>query len=84
MSIDHKLDLKTLNGICPGGYFYATRGTWTPCDGGKTMDGWGYIMCERLTKTEKDVLSEYPNVKVSIVMNMNAPEIVHDMVFIGE
>lgn len=81
---DYNLNLSGLNVICPGGYFYATRGTWTPSGGGQPTDGWGYIMCERLTKAEKDVLSEYPNVKVSIVMNKNAPEIIHDMVFIGE
>lgn len=81
---DYNLNLSGLEAICPSGYFYATRGTWTPCDGGKPTDGWGYIMCERLTKAEKDVLSEYPNVKVSIVTNKNAPEIIHDMVFIGE
>ena len=43
MSIDHKLDLNTLNGICPGGYFYSIPCMWDPKDGHEPINGIGYV-----------------------------------------
>ena len=41
MSIDHKLDLETLNGICPSGYFKSTPCVWKPDDDHESINGIG-------------------------------------------
>lgn len=56
MSIDHKLDLETLNGICPSGYFKSTPCVWKPDDdhesSGIVMDQKSYtIWCSSGTVT---------------------------------
>lgn len=84
MAIDSKLDLGTLNGICPAGYFYSIPCMWDPKDGHKPINGIGYIMCERLNDFQKATLRQYPNVVFSVVRHRYGPEIIHDMVFIGD
>lgn len=84
MSIDYKLDLETLIAICPGGYFYSVPYVWDPKDGHEPINGIGYIMCERLNDFQKSTLRQYPNVVLSVVRHRYGPEIVHDMVFIGD
>lgn len=84
MSIDHKLDLETLNGICPSGYFKSTPCVWKPDDDHESINGIGYIMCERLNDFQKDTLRQYPNVVLSVVRHRYGPEIIYDMVFIGD
>lgn len=84
MSIDYKLDLKTLNGICPGGYFNSIRCTWKPDDDHESINGIGYIMCGRLNDFQKGTLRQYPNVVLSVVRHRYGPEIIHDMVFVGD
>lgn len=84
MSIDYKLDLETLNGICPGGYFSSTRCTWKPDDEHEAINGIGYMMCEHLNESQKDALRQYPNVVLTVAKYRYGPEITHDMVFIGD
>ena len=84
MSIDYKLDLETLNGICPGGYFYSIPCMWDPKDGHEPINGIGYVMCKQLNEFQKDTLRQYPNVVLTIVNHRYAREIIHDMVFIGD
>lgn len=83
MSIDHKLDLEALNGICPSGYFYSIPCIWDPKDGRKPVEGTGYLMCGKLTDQQKELLRRYSNVVLSVVHYKYAPEIKHDAVFIG-
>lgn len=82
MSIDYKLDLETLNSICPSGYFNSTRCTWKPDNEHEAINGIGYMMCERLNEFQKDALLQYPNVVLTVVRYRYGPEITHDMVFI--
>lgn len=84
MSIDHKLDLETLIGICPGGYFYSIPCMLDPKDGHEPINGIGYVMCERLNDFQKATLRQYPNVVLSVVRHRYGPEIIYDMVFIGD
>lgn len=81
--IDYKLDLETLNKICPEGYFMTTPATWVSDDGEDVKQGIGYIMCEHLNVSQKDALRTYPNVKLSVVRHRYARELIYDMVFIG-
>lgn len=84
MAIDSKLDLETLIGICPGGYFNSTRCEWKPDDEHKPINGTGYMMCERLNELQKEVLQQYPNVVLTVARYRYGPEIIYDMVFIGD
>ncbi len=78
-----ELDLEGLNAICPNGYFHAAEETWDPGDGRKPVDGIGYLMCGKLTDQQKELLRGYSNVVLSVVRYRYAPEITHDMVFLG-
>lgn len=84
MAIDYKLDLEILNSICPGGYFKSTLCALKPDDDHESINGIGYIMCERLNDFQKGTLRQYPNVVLSVVRHRYGPEIIHDMVFIGD
>ena len=84
MTIDTNLDLETLNGICPGGYFNSTHCAWKPDDEHEPIDGIGYMMCERLNELQKEKLRQHPNVVLTVVRHRYAAEIIHDMVFIGD
>lgn len=67
--------------ICPQGYSDWTVGMFE--DLGVTMYGTVYIMYSRLTEEQKVELKKYENVRLTNCWKPYAPEIRHDVVFIG-
>lgn len=66
------------------GYAYLKTKLDMPASKDKSINGIGYIMCERLNDFQKSTLRQYPNIVLSVVRHRYGPEIVHDMVFIGD
>ena len=67
--------------ICPQGYSDWTVGMFE--DLGVTMYGTAYIMYSRLTEEQQAELKKYENVRFPTDSKPYAPEIRHDVVFIG-
>lgn len=76
-----KLTFSQFVDICPQGYSDWTVGMFE--DLGVTMYGTAYIMYSRLTEEQKAELKKYENVRLTICWKPYAPEIRHDVVFIG-
>lgn len=68
--------------ICPQGYSDWAVGMFE--DLGVTMHGTAYIMYSRLTEEQKSELKKYENVRLTVSWKPYAPEIRHDVVFIGD
>lgn len=77
-----KLAFSQFVDICPQGYSYCTTGTFD--DSITTMHGTAYIMYSRLTEEQKSELKKYENVRLTVSWKPYAPEIRHDVVFIGD
>lgn len=76
-----KLTFSQFVDICPQGYSDWTVGMFE--DLGVTMYGTVYIMYSRLTEEQKAELKKYENVRLTNCWKPYAPEIRHDVVFIG-
>ncbi len=76
-----KLTFSQFVDICPQGYSDWTVGMFE--DLGVTMYGTVYIMYSRLTEEQKSELKKYENVRLTDCWKPYAPEIRHDVVFIG-
>lgn len=48
------------------------------------MSGTAYVMYSRLTEEQKAELKKYENVRLTVCWKPYAPEIRHDVVFIGD
>lgn len=77
-----KLTFSQFVDICPQGYSDWTVGIFE--DLGATMHGTAYIMYSRLTEEQKSELKKYENVRLTVGWKPYAPEIRHDVVFIGD
>ena len=47
------------------------------------IDGYLYILCNKLTKEQKETINSYKNTKISSCYNRYAKEIQHDVIFVG-
>lgn len=77
-----KLTFNQFVDICPQGY-----SDWTIVsfdDSVSTMYGTAYIMYSCLTEEQKSELKKYENVRLTVGWKPYAPEIRHDVVFIGD
>lgn len=76
-----RLTFRQFLDICPQGYSDWTVGAFE--NHGVTMHGTAYVMYSRLTEKQKSELTKYENVRLTICWKPYAPEIIHDLVFIG-
>lgn len=77
-----KLTFSQFVDICPQGYSDWAMGSFD--DSIATMHGAAYVMYSRLTEEQKSELKKYENVRLTVVWKPYAPEIRHDVVFIGD
>lgn len=77
-----KLTFSQFVDICPQGYSDWVMGTFD--ESIATMHGTTYIMYSRLTEEQKSELKKYENVRLTVGWKPYAPEIRHDVVFIGD
>lgn len=77
-----KLTFSQFIDICPQGYSGCITGTFD--DSITTMHGTAYRMYSRLTEEQKSELKKYENVRMTVGWKPYAPEIRHDVVFIGD
>ena len=76
-----KLTFSQFVDICPQGYSDWVVGMFE--DLGVTMYGTAYVMYSRLTEEQKSELKKYENVRLTVSWKPYAPDIRHDVVFIG-
>lgn len=76
-----KLTFSQFVDICPQGYSDWATGSFD--DSIATMHGTAYVMYSRLTEEQKSELKKYENVRMTVGWKPYAPEIRHDVVFIG-
>ena len=77
-----KLTFSQFVDICPQGYGDWTVGEFK--DSEVAMYGTAYVMYSRLTEEQKAELKKYENVRLTVCWKPYAPEIRHDVVFIGD
>lgn len=76
-----KLTFSQFVNICPQGYSDWATGSFD--DFIVIMPYRAYIMYSRLTEEQKSELKKYENVQLTVGWKPYAPEIRHDVVFIG-
>lgn len=77
-----KLTFSQFVNICPQGYSDWTVGMFE--DLRIIRYGTAYVMYSRLTEEQKSELKKYENVRLTVGWKPYAPEIRHDVVFIGD
>jgi len=77
-----KLTFSQFVDICPQGYSDWTVGMFE--DLRIIRYGTAYVMYSRLTEEQKSELKKYENVRLTVGWKPYAPEIRHDVVFIGD
>lgn len=77
-----KLTFSQFVDICPQGYSDWATGLFD--NSVSTMYGTAYVMYSRLTEEQKSELKKYENVRLTVSWKPYAPEIRHDVVFIGD
>ena len=45
--------------------------------------GFTYVLCNRLTDVQRDEINSYNNTKIGLRTCLQAPEIKHDLLFVG-
>ena len=47
------------------------------------VPGYLYVLCNKLSENQKEIINSYQNTKISSCRQRYAPEIIHDVIFVG-